>query len=70
MICQKMLLNSGSKIIISPSGRIFKRHSSNMGTVMNFTVNGVDYLDVFIFDAVYRGSGVITTNTTKTRSIM
>lgn len=69
MICQKMLLNSGSKIIISPSGRIFKRHSSNMGTVMNFTVNGVDYLDVFIFDAVYRGSGVITTNTTKDSSL-
>lgn len=69
MICQKMLLNSGNKIIISPSGRKFMRHSSNLGTIMNFTVDGVDYQDVFIFDAVYRGSGVIITNTTKDSSL-
>lgn len=70
MICQKLLLSSGNKVIKSPSGRLFTRHSSNMGTLMNYTVDGKIYQNVLIFDACYRGTGAITTNTTKDSSLI
>lgn len=54
----------GKTQVLSPSGRAYYRHSSGMGTVLEF--NDGSARKVLVLDAKYRGSGIMCDNYTDT----